>query len=77
MIEETCLFPGCDDHKKTRGLCGLHYTYAYRLVKRKQTTWEKLELENKVSSKRGIISKSNKWFLEGEVEGEVNIKEEK
>jgi|ETNmetMinimDraft_14_1059893.scaffolds.fasta_scaffold63372_2 hypothetical protein len=75
MIIEGCLFPGCPEPKKTRGLCSLHYTYAYRLVKRKQTTWEKLEQENKISPKRGIISKSNKWFLEGEVEGEVNIKE--
>ena len=75
MENGLCLFPGCEEATKTRGLCSLHYTYAYRLIKRKQTTWEQLEKEKKVLPKRGIISKTQKWFLEGKIDGEVNIKE--
>jgi hypothetical protein len=75
MENTQCLFPGCEEPRQTRGLCSLHYTYAYRLINRKETTWEQLEKEKKVLPKRGITSRTQKWFLEGKIEDEVNIKE--
>ena len=74
MEQEQCLYPGCETKRKTRGLCGLHYTYAYRLVKRKHTTWEQLEAENKVLPTSGVTAKVHKWFLEGTLD-DVDIKE--
>ncbi len=64
-----CLFPKCKDNAKTRGLCGLHYQYAYRLVQRKHTTWEDLEEQGKCTHKHATPrSKVNAWFLEKTIE---------
>jgi len=62
-MEKSCLFPNCDEVIKTRGLCALHYQYAYRLVKRGHTTWEELETQDKAKPRTRISSEINKWFL--------------
>jgi len=63
-MEKSCLFPNCDEVIKTRGLCALHYQYAYRLVKRGHTTWSDLEAQGKAKPRTRISSEVNKWFLE-------------
>ena len=63
-LKQTCIFPDCGKTVKTRGLCALHYQYAYRLVKRKHTTWSGLEESGKAKPKTRISSEVNKWFLE-------------
>jgi|10_taG_2_1085330.scaffolds.fasta_scaffold79476_1 hypothetical protein len=63
-MEKSCLFPNCEEIIKTRGLCALHYQYAYRLVKRSHTTWEELETQGKAKPRTRISSDVNKWFLD-------------
>ena len=63
-LKSPCIFPNCGSKIKTRGLCALHYQYAYRLVKRGHTAWEQLEESGKAKPKTRISSEVNKWFLE-------------
>ena len=57
-----CLVPKCDKRPAARGLCHDHYSFAKRLIKKKQTTWDKL-----VASGKALPLKSNPeleaWFL--------------
>jgi hypothetical protein len=62
-LKDPCIFPDCDQGVKTRGLCALHYQYAYRLVRRKHTSWLELEEAGKAKPKTHISSDVNKWFL--------------
>ena len=47
MKKEPCLYPGCPNSVKTRGLCGRHYAMAVRAVRDNVTTWETLIAEKK------------------------------
>lgn len=47
----SCKFPDCEKKANARGLCDVHYTHAYLMVKRKKTTWDKLEKAGKVNPK--------------------------
>lgn len=40
-----CLMPGCDKEQEVRGNCKKHYDRLGYYVRRKQTTWKKLEKE--------------------------------
>lgn len=44
MRKQKCLTPGCNSTSLiARGLCSAHYQEARRMVRDKETTWEKLE----------------------------------
>jgi hypothetical protein len=60
---EICLFPECKDEAKTRGLCALHYQYAYRLVSRSKTTWKALEDTGKAKQATRSPKHVSAWFL--------------
>ena len=60
---ELCLFPECKEEGKTRGLCGLHYQYAYRLVSRGKTSWTALEEAGKARKATRSSKYVSAWFL--------------
>ena len=62
-MDDKCLFPGCVNGPSTRGLCGLHYQYARRLVTRGKTTWTKLEEGGKAKAPTRHHKFVSAWFL--------------
>lgn len=62
-MPKSCLYPGCTSSPITRGLCKIHYQYAYRLVQGGKTTWEQLEKEGKVAPKSKKVEEITNWFL--------------
>lgn len=58
-----CLYEGCGDKARSRGLCAAHYNRAALLVRNGQITWEKLEKAGKTAPK--VMGKVSAWFLKG------------
>jgi hypothetical protein len=72
---DLCLFPDCTKAPTTRGLCGVHYIYATRAVKRDGYTWEQLEKAGKaLPTTRKVERKNTSWFTEG-VKKDVDVQE--
>jgi hypothetical protein len=46
--ERICILPDCGFLRASRGLCGFHYRQAYQKVKKRKTTWERLEAQGLV-----------------------------
>lgn len=66
MTTTKCLVPTCTRTQSARGLCHAHYQLACGLVRKKKTTWGKLEKEGKVlPSKAHKRAYANRWFLGG------------
>lgn len=61
-VNQKCLVPECKNIAVTRGLCNSCYSYARKLVSRKQATWEQLEKNGKILPKNSQDFKM-KWFL--------------
>ena len=59
----TCLFPECTAGSNTRGLCGLLYQYARRVVSRGKTTWTRLEETGKAKAPTRHHKYVSAWFL--------------
>lgn len=63
-----CLYPLCATARHIRGLCRSHYTYASRLIKDKETTWDVLIENGKAMPASGPSGRGHgkvkKWFLE-------------
>jgi hypothetical protein len=66
-LESKCIFPHCKNKGTCgRGLCGVHYHVARKLVKKKRTTWEKLEAMGRcriTRKPRDPMTEAAKWFL--------------
>lgn len=63
-MKDICLYPGCREQSRTRGLCNRHYSAAFYLVEKKGVlTWKCLEKSGKVKPpERDRLVAS--WFLE-------------
>ena len=69
MLDMKCLYQNCTKDRRFRGLCPSCYYIAVRLIKNKQTSWEKLESQGKSLPKvlPGRNSRSSdiqRWFLD-------------
>lgn len=64
-----CIYPGCQEKIRCRGLCYRHYRIASRLVKAGRVTWEALEAEGKSVAPRDVprgrpFGEDSGWFTE-------------
>jgi len=61
MTDLFCL-TGCGRKAVSRGLCHAHYMAALRVVKRGETTWERLEARKKVLPRWAQYDKRNPFL---------------
>ncbi len=67
-----CIYPGCERERVSRGLCNSHYNLATKLVKKGETSWEKMEAAGKCLKLTGPPRQKrtrSAWFLEGATDG--------
>lgn len=66
---KTCRVPDCTSETVARGLCKKHYALALHYVKRRKTSWSKLEKQGKVlpsrvgNSRGRRVGKAARWLL--------------